>query len=90
MLLNFLPMDVMKIDRSLLTASEDSERTQTILGNVIQLGESLHMTVICEGIETLEQEQLLLKHGCYYGQGFLNAKPMPEDAFEVFLAEHGA
>ena len=90
MLLNFLPMDVMKIDRSLLTASEDSERTQTILGNVIHLGESLHMTVICEGIETLEQEQLLLKHGCYYGQGFLNAKPMPEDAFEVFLTEHGA
>lgn len=63
MLLSFLPMDVMKIDRSLLMASEDSARMQTTLANVIRLGKSLHMKVICEGIETVEQEQILLKYG---------------------------
>ena len=87
MLLNYLPMDVMKIDRSLLTSSEDSKRMRDILGNVIQLGKTLNMHVICEGIETPEQEQLLLELGCHYGQGYLNGKPMKEEDFVAFFEE---
>ena len=88
-LLNYLPMDVMKIDRSLLVASDDSDRMRSILGNIIQLGRLLNMKVLCEGIETHEQEQLLLELGCEYGQGFLNAKPMPEKDFIAFWETHG-
>ncbi len=84
-MLDYMPMDVMKIDRSLLVASDHSQRMQDILGNVIRLGQTLHMKVLCEGIETEEQEQLLLKLGCHYGQGYLNAKPMPEKEFIDFL-----
>lgn len=73
MLLSLLPMDVMKIDRSLLTSSEDSVRMQKILANVIRLGQNLKMKIICEGIETREQEELLLHNGCNYGQGYLFA-----------------
>ena len=87
MLLNQLPMDVMKIDRSLLTSSEDSKRMQAILGNVIQLGKTLGMQVICEGIETPEQEKILLELGCHYGQGYLNGKPMKEEDFVAFFEE---
>ena len=87
-LLNALPMDVMKLDRTLLNASEDSERMQIVLAQVISLGTRLHMQVICEGIETVEQEQLLLANGCSCGQGFLYAKPMPEQDFKAFLTEH--
>jgi len=86
-LLNILPMDVMKLDRSLLTASENSKRMQIVLSQVIQLGRKLGMDVICEGIETKEQEELLIECGCYKGQGFLYAKPMPEEDFRAFLAE---
>ena len=71
-LLNVLPMDIMKLDRTLLNASEDSERMQ----------------VICEGIESHEQEELLLANGCIFGQGFCYARPLPEDEFQQFLAEH--
>ncbi len=85
MMLGSLPMDVMKIDRSLLTGADTSKRMSKILGNVIKLGQSLKMMVICEGIETVEEENLLLKLGCYYGQGFLNAKPMPVDDFIKFF-----
>ncbi len=85
MLLNYLPLDVMKIDRSLLTSSEDSQRMRDILGNVIRLGKTLHMQVICEGIETEEQEKLLLELGCHFGQGYLNGKPMKEADFEEYL-----
>ncbi|MBQ1336526.1 MAG: EAL domain-containing protein, partial [Selenomonadaceae bacterium] len=87
-LLNYLPMDVMKIDRSLLIASDDSDRMRSILGNIIQLGRLLDMKVLCEGIETPEQELLLLELGCEYGQGYLNAKPMPEADYLAFLEAH--
>ena len=90
MMLNYLPMDVMKIDRSLLNASGDSQRMRNILGNVIKLGRTLNMQVICEGIETKEQEELLLELGCHYGQGFLNAKPMPVDDFVAFFEKRNA
>ena len=87
-LLNYLPMDVMKIDRSLLVASDDSDRMRSILGNIIQLGRLLNMKVLCEGIETPEQELLLLELGCEYGQGYLNAKPMPEADYLAFWEAH--
>ena len=87
-LLKMLPMDIMKIDRSLLMASESSKRSQIILDNVIKLGNSLRMEVICEGIDKPEQEQLLLRHGCSYGQGFLYAKPMPSEEFAAFMETH--
>ena len=90
MLLNYLPMDVMKIDRSLLNAAGGAKRTRDILANVIALGKALNMEIICEGIETPEQEELLLSLGCHYGQGFLNAKPMPVDDFINFFEKRNA
>ena len=87
-LLNQLPLDVMKIDRSMLLASEGSERMQTVLRQMIELGHALGMKVICEGIETEEQEQLLIACGCEYGQGFLYGKPMRRADYEKFLKEH--
>ncbi len=87
-MLRSLPMDTMKIDRSILLAAENDHRSETILFNVIKLGHDLGMNVLCEGIETREQEQLLLRHGCFLGQGFLFAKPMPQDDYTAFLEKH--
>ena len=89
-LLSSLPMDIMKIDRSVLTGADSSQKMKTILGKVIELGHSLGMSVICEGIETVEEENLLLSLGCQYGQGFLNAKPMPVDDFINFFEKRNA
>ncbi len=88
-MLHRLPLDVMKIDRAMLLASENSSRGQKILKNVVNFGESLDMLVLCEGIETESQEQMLLKNGCRYGQGFLYARPMPEDQYAAFIEAHG-
>ena len=77
-LLNQLPLDVMKIDRSLLLASEGSERMCIVLQQMIDL----------EGIETEAQENLLRRCGCEYGQGYLYGKPMPRAEFETFLRQH--
>lgn len=86
-LLNLLPLDVMKLDRTLLGHQEDG-RMEKILSASIDLGNSLKMDVICEGIEDVSQEALLLKYGCRYGQGYLYAKPMPREEFEDFLSRH--
>ena len=89
-LLSSLPMDVLKIDRSVLTGADTSQRMKKILGKVIELGHSLGMRVICEGIETPEEENLLLSLGCRYGQGFFNAKPMPVNDFVAFFEKRNA
>ena len=87
-LLDALPLDVMKLDRSLLLASENSGRMRSVLARMTDLGHALGMTVICEGIETEEQEQMLIDCGCEHGQGYLYGKPMPQEEFEAFLAAH--
>ena len=84
-MLQTLSMDVMKIDRAMLLASEQSERGRKLLRNVIDMGKSVEMDVLCEGIESREQETLLIESGCTFGQGFLYKKPMPaEDFFRFF------
>ena len=89
-LLGAFQMDIMKIDRSVLTGANTSKRMKQILGNVIKLGNSLGMSVICEGIETAEEENLLLSLGCRYGQGYFNAKPMPVDDFINFFEKRNS
>lgn len=80
-MLQTLTMDVMKIDRAMLLASEQSERGRKLLRNVIDMGKSAEMDVLCEGIESREQETLLIESGCTFGQGFLYKKPMPAQEF---------
>ena len=61
-----------------------------ILSYIIDLGHALKMEVLCEGIETRAQEELLMSFGCNYGQGFLNAKPMPVEEFVSFFEKRNA
>ena len=83
-MLQHLDMDIMKIDRAMLLAAESSSRGLKILRRVVALGSDLDILVLCEGVETKEQEELLLANGCCYAQGFLFGKPMPADEFFVF------
>ena len=62
-----------------------------MLSRVMEFQKQRHatgMTVICEGIETREQEDMLRSCGCDQGQGYLYGKPMPEEEFERFLLQH--
>ncbi|MBR5908535.1 MAG: EAL domain-containing protein, partial [Schwartzia sp.] len=70
--------------RAMLLASESSDRGKKIMRRVVSLGQDLDMLVLCEGVETKEQEEFLLESGCYYAQGFLFGKPMPAEEFFIF------
>lgn len=78
-LLRKMPIDVLKIDRGFLSASEDDARSRRVLECVINLANDLGIDTVCEGIETAEQAMLLHKLGCNIAQGYYFARPVPFD-----------
>jgi len=75
--LSTLSVSTIKIDHSFVWRMEDSAKDWKILKMIIELGRSLGLDVIAEGIETEQQKAHLLTLGCEQGQGYLFAKPMP-------------
>jgi EAL domain-containing protein (putative c-di-GMP-specific phosphodiesterase class I) len=65
-----LPFDALKIDRSFVAAMDDSGKSRGIIQAILNLARTMGMTVIAEGVETVEQEELLQRMGCDMGQGF--------------------
>jgi diguanylate cyclase (GGDEF)-like protein len=74
--LKHLPLDTIKIDRSFV-AGLDGSADRSIVEAVIALAHGLGIGVVAEGIETIEQQQLLLALGCDLGQGYLFSRPVP-------------
>ena len=84
-LLTSLPVDVIKIDKSLLEADAVSERERVIVSNVVRMVQDLDIDVIMEGVETVEQVDFLKQVHCNLAQGFLFDKPLPKAEFEERL-----
>jgi EAL domain-containing protein (putative c-di-GMP-specific phosphodiesterase class I) len=72
-----LPVDVLKIDRSLIAGICDSPREEAIVRAIIATAEALEAAVVAEGIETEGQRAALRDLGVRSGQGYLFARPMP-------------
>src|SRR5205823_3591356 len=64
------PFDTLKIDRSFVSPLAAGSESVAIVEAIVSLARTLQMTVVAEGIETLEQLELLKQLGCQYGQGF--------------------
>lgn len=70
------PVDVLKIDRSFVSAMTPDNHNFKIVQGVISLAQALEMQVIGEGVETDYQRQELRALGCEFGQGYYFAKPL--------------
>ncbi len=81
-----LPVDVLKIDRSFIKDIAVDSNDEAIAIAIIQLGKSMNLSVIAEGVENEEQAAFLLRHGCTRAQGYLYGRPV---APEVLLEEWG-
>ena len=79
------PVDKLKFDRSFVVAGQESLGGKEILRAMVQLAKALNMDVLAEGVETVEQEQMLIDAGVEKMQGFLYAKPMSESDFLAVL-----
>ena len=73
--LHAFPFDKIKLDQSFVKRLPDDAAAAAIVRTVLALGESLHIPVLAEGIETEPQWQFLAREGCAKGQGYLFAKP---------------
>lgn len=78
-------IDYLKIDQSFTHTLETDEDDVALCEAIIVMAHKLGLQVIAEGVETEGQKKILLEMGCDYGQGYLFARPMPDDEFVRFL-----
>lgn len=72
-----LPLDTLKIDRSFIQDVPRSRQDMEIVQAIIIMAHTLHLQVITEGVETMEQYQFLAQQGCDFVQGYLLSRPVP-------------
>lgn len=84
-----LPARQLKIDRSFIRDLETSPDAQAIVEAVVRLAHALGLKVVGEGVETPEQAAILTQLQCDELQGYLYARPMPEQALLVWLVQQG-
>ena len=83
--LHRLPFDTLKIDRSFVNTVGDNGENSEILQTIISLAKNLKMQSIAEGIETVNQLQILRNLNCDFAQGYLFSKPLPKEEIETLL-----
>ena len=87
-MLKSIAVDVIKIDMRFLEIKEEEEQKGIgILESIVNMARLMGLPIIVEGVETLQQENVLRSMGCRYTQGFYYFKPLPIDQFENILAD---
>ncbi len=81
------PIDVVKIDRYILIKA-DTKRGKALFSGIIALAHSLNISVICEGVETQEQNALVSQSNCDYIQGWYYSKALPLEECEAFIKRY--
>ncbi|KXS33804.1 MAG: Diguanylate cyclase/phosphodiesterase [Candidatus Gallionella acididurans] len=85
--LRLLPIDYIKVDMSFITGMINDSNSRTIVEVIITLAHKLHKIVIAEGVETLDQLDLLRSWQCDIIQGYYFSKPLTPEQFVVFMQE---
>lgn len=80
-----LPVTTLKIDQTFVAALGHIAEAETVAAAVISLGAQLGLRVVAEGVETAEQERVLLTLGCRTAQGFLFHRPLPANEARALL-----
>lgn len=87
-MLKSIPVDVIKMDMRFLEISEDEgQKGIGILESIVNMARLMGLPIIVEGVENLQQENILRSLGCRYTQGYYYFKPMPVEQFERLMAD---
>ncbi|MCU1395798.1 MAG: diguanylate cyclase/phosphodiesterase with sensor(s) [Ilumatobacteraceae bacterium] len=81
------PIDTIKIDRSFIQGISTSDESKALIRTLVQLGKTLGLRTLAEGIESCEQLAVLRGEHCDSGQGYLIARPLEAAKLELLLAE---
>jgi diguanylate cyclase (GGDEF)-like protein len=82
------PIDKIKIDRTFVKDITTNDNSVAIVRAVASLGRSLGITITAEGVETMEQLEVVRQEGCLEIQGYFISPPLPADAIDALLTEH--
>ncbi len=82
------PITYLKIDREFIKNLPSDKESSVITNAIITLGHELNFKIIAEGIETKEQFQYLIQHGCDMIQGYLVSEPIESDSAEIFTTKY--
>jgi diguanylate cyclase (GGDEF)-like protein/PAS domain S-box-containing protein len=83
--LHRFPLDTLKIDRSFISSMDDDGDGMEIARTILPMAKNLRLDVVAEGVETLEQFELLKKFNCAFGQGYYFSRPLPADGISTLL-----
>ena len=83
--LKTIPLDILKIDRSLVCDLDENEVSKQITGAIVDLGKAMKLVILAEGVETSEQNSFLTEIGCDLAQGYLYSKPCPASEITAML-----
>ena len=73
------------MDRSFFLNQENPDRQVKIMKGIVTLTEELDAQIVCEGVETEKDVQLMEEIGAYVAQGYFYSKPIPQEEFEQYL-----
>lgn len=85
-LLKDFQVDILKLDREFFV--NENEKSRKIVENIIRLAHSLGMDVVAEGIEQMEQVEVLRDMDCDFIQGYVYSAPLPVEEFEVWREKY--
>lgn len=80
-----IPMDVIKIDRSILIDIETNIKSKVVVESIINISNHLNLDVVCEGVERMEQVEILKSIGCKVIQGYVFSKPINKKQYKYLL-----
>lgn len=83
--LHRFPLDTLKIDRSFISSMDDDGDGMEIARTILPMAKNLRLDVVAEGVETLEQFELLKKFNCAFGQGYYFSRPLSADGITTLL-----
>ncbi|WGT39169.1 EAL domain-containing protein [Lysinibacillus sp. 1 U-2021] len=83
--MQILPISTLKIDQTFTNSLLKSEKSQKLMNGMVQLGKSMELKVVAEGVETAEQADLLITYGCDAIQGYYISKPVTPEEIELLL-----
>lgn len=80
-----LPLNTLKIDRSFIQDIPGATQDQEIVQAILIMAHTLHLQVVTEGVETVEQYEFLQRYGCDFVQGYLLSRPVPLHEIQPIL-----
>lgn len=88
--LHYLPIDILKIDRSFLNPKGDTGKNSDIVKSIVKLAKDLGLALVAEGIETEKQLEMLKQLRCDYGQGYFFARPLNVDKASSLIQQRSS